>query len=560
MKFAKAVMSSALMLLIATSTLDFSGHSVVEAKKKKKDDPLGHTGIAMRVEQNSLNQFKSAMGRFLPDFIMFDLGLPESKQYNLWALFGLIDYTFTWTEITYENPSFDLVDTTINFHNTFGFEVLKMNFPTLKEWKIHANQHVNSFFAPKSSPVYFEFKDFDFMLNLNFDRKDNGYLHPNVMSTDIKFGESFFYHDDWVQAVIWHQTIKYALVIIQNSVYFAGQHIFNGMLEPVMTKYLNYYQLEVVLPSPFKGQWSEDVFTFDLRHTEQPFIGENYMDMFIYGAVSYNGFKCEPFKNDAPFLIDVHDHSQVVVTQEAASCMANQWANSQIGKVFLNTQTFNELFGTNIELTTTLLKEELQLGIFEDLLGKDKKLKMLVGFKDIEVEFGPDEDVNVILKYTATFSLALDLLGTKEVVYDEIRMYSAANVQAQNDDLHIQLLEHKLDVGSELAQKTRPHRTSMDITENDYIEFLQDFSFANDYVMKWLNDVIFRNNKVSFPYTMEEFETNLVFGDKQVHIMIAIMDGMDVLLEVLEQNFRDKKNNSKVERVQNLMDSKRELD
>lgn len=552
MRFAKTVMSSALMLLLATGTLD---HSLVQGKAKKKEDPLGNTGIVMRVEQNSLNQFKGAMTRFLPDFIMFDIGLPENYTFELNMLWGLIDYNFTYTDITYDRPIYDLDDTTINFHNVYGFEVLKMNFPTLKEWKLHADQHIDSWFAPQSSHMSLEFKDFDFMLNCNFELLESGYLKPNVMSTDLKIGESFLYHDDWFQAMLWHQSIKYFLVIVQNSMYFAGQHILNGMIEPVLTKFLNYYQLELTLPSPFKGQYSEDTFTFDLRHTQAPFIGPNYMDMFIYGAVTYKGWKCEPFKNDAPFLIDVHDHSQVVITQEAASCMANQFANSDIGKVFFNSNTFNELFETDIKLTTSLLKDELNIRIFEDVLGKDEPLKMVVGFKDIDVTFGPDEDVNVILEYTATFSVALDLLGTKELVYDEIRMISAANIQAENDNLHIQLVEHKLNTGNDYMQRQRPYRTSMDITENDYIEFLQDFSFANSYIKKWLNDVIFRKNKIQFPYTMDEFETNLVFGDKQVHIMIAFMDAMDVLLEALEKEFRDKKQNAKANRVQDLMNA-----
>jgi hypothetical protein len=43
--------------------------------------------------------------------------------------------------------------------------------------------------------------------------------------------------------------------MVQVAVYFVGEYIFSDMMEPLLTKFFNYYYLFIVLPTPFEGQW-----------------------------------------------------------------------------------------------------------------------------------------------------------------------------------------------------------------------------------------------------------------------------------------------------------------
>ena len=77
------------------------------------------------------------------------------------------------------------------------------------------------------------------------------------------------------------------MVIIQNSVYFLGDQIFDGMAEPVLTKALTNYQWKIDLEDSFAGQNAFESFYIDARNTHRPFIGEGYMDFWINGELKY---------------------------------------------------------------------------------------------------------------------------------------------------------------------------------------------------------------------------------------------------------------------------------
>jgi hypothetical protein len=77
--------------------------------------------------------------------------------------------------------------------------MVKIDFPALKEWKISAYETSNSWVLPDASYVELEFQDFDFDFNCDFSLTPEGYLSPNIYAVDIKFGNSYFYHDNvWV--------------------------------------------------------------------------------------------------------------------------------------------------------------------------------------------------------------------------------------------------------------------------------------------------------------------------------------------------------------------------
>jgi hypothetical protein len=102
---------------------------------------------------------------------------------------------------------------------------------------------------------------------------ENGYLDAVVRDVHVKFGDSKFYHSNWILRIVMHQIIYYSIIVLENSVYFVGKWLFSSMLGPTIDRYLNHYQLPLNLPSPFPGQTSVATFNLDLRNTADPFIG-----------------------------------------------------------------------------------------------------------------------------------------------------------------------------------------------------------------------------------------------------------------------------------------------
>ena len=122
------------------------------------------------------------------------------------------------------------------------------------------------------------------------------------------------------------------------------------------------------------------------------------------------------------------------------------------------------------------------------------------------------------------FRIKLDEAGSKELMYDCLHLTSAALVRTDDQIMHIELIEHKLNLDNAGANREAPKRNNMDMTSNDYREFLEDFSFTVSEFKKWLNMVIFRGNRVKFPYKMEEFKTSVRFEDQKMHVMIGVED------------------------------------
>jgi hypothetical protein len=170
--------------------------------------------------------------------------------------------------------------------------MLKVNFPTLEHWKISSFLHIDSFIFPDNSEVILEFKNLDIKFNCVFDVNDMGYLKPIVYATDLKLGETTFYHENWFIQIFTFHLVKFTLVMIQTATYFFGEYIFSGMMEPILSTFLDYYQLFIVLPSAFDGQTSWDYFTIDWRQVGIPQIGDGFMDMFVHGETLYRGEGC----------------------------------------------------------------------------------------------------------------------------------------------------------------------------------------------------------------------------------------------------------------------------
>lgn len=73
------------------------------------------TGLAVRIQQKTVDQLKHALQPFLPHFLTYDMKLAKTEEYDFKLLFGLLKYHFIWENITYEQPTMDLLDTNIIF-------------------------------------------------------------------------------------------------------------------------------------------------------------------------------------------------------------------------------------------------------------------------------------------------------------------------------------------------------------------------------------------------------------------------------------------------------------
>lgn len=243
-----------------------------------------------------------------------------------------------------------------------------------------------------------------------------------------------------------------------------------------------------------------------------PFLGQGWMDSYFLGELTYNGKGCA-LEADYFDFMDDQEFSQLVISESAASCALSNIALSNIGKLDFNEKRLNQFFSVdNLKFDTSAFAKHIP--IFEEKLGKNKPLRAQISFKNVNVIFG-QYDSDIIIDYTACLSFSTDSSkkdGSKsnELLYDEIKMVTSMNMKAENDVLFMELLSHKLNINNKFGQKTSPMRNSMKLTSNEYREFLSTFGFTNNYMKKWLNDVIFRTG-VKFPYNMNEFYTTLKF-------------------------------------------------
>jgi len=227
------------------------------------------------------------MEKFLPRYVNTDLKLPTEYSYEFGMFLDILSWKVDWTNITYSAVDLDVRDIKLNLTRGFDKGLLKFDFPAVKHWEIDANQEINSWILPSNSKVELIFKDFDVDFQTDFVLDENGYLDPVVYDVDVKFGKSYLYHDNKIMAFVMHQFIYFALVIIENSIYFVGDYIFSNMGGPILDEMLNHYQSHVMVPSPFAGQGTRSIFTFDFKNTRSPYIGDGYIDMYILGELLY---------------------------------------------------------------------------------------------------------------------------------------------------------------------------------------------------------------------------------------------------------------------------------
>jgi hypothetical protein len=122
------------------------------------------------------------------------------------------------------------------------------------------------------------------------------------------------------------------------------------------------------------------------------------MDVYIDGGLIYNETGCVLDPEWVDFHDGYEDYSQVLITEDAATCWANQIAVTPVGKVRLNKATVNAFFdnkpGQEIEFTTTSLKKAFP--ILEQRYGPNKDVDINFSYRNATVKFGQyDADMTV---------------------------------------------------------------------------------------------------------------------------------------------------------------------
>ena len=120
-----------------------------------------------------------------------------------------------------------------------------------------------------------------------------------------------------------------------------------------------------------------------------------------------------------------------------------------------------------------------------------------------------------------------------EIMYDEVQMITALDMDTENDIMYIDLLTHKLDLSSKYGQKSKPERNHMQLTENEYREFLSTLSLTLDWMKVWLNENYF-NQGVFFPWNISEFKTKIFYGEGTMHLMLEVEENAE---EYFEENY-----------------------
>ena len=135
-------------------------------------------------------------------------------------------------------------------------------------------------------------------------------------------------------------------------------------------------------------------------------------------------------------------------------------------------------------------------------------MKLTIHKKDINILFG-QYDTDIILEYTACMSWKTDLLGSKEFMYDELKMITSMDMRMEDDRMYFHVLNHKIDHETEgFGERTQPIRTTLDLTDEEYKEFIRDFGYMNNFIKKWMNEEYLPDG-IAAPYNVEEFKTTV---------------------------------------------------
>jgi hypothetical protein len=120
-----------LLSLIALNMV-ISDYKTVQAVFQTGMNP----GMAVRLEQDTVNAMKVAMQEFLPNFVEHDMKLPSEYHYAFGPKW--FEWVFDYSQIAYTDANFDIKDIVMVMIRQYDQPMLKVDFPSFKEWKITA--------------------------------------------------------------------------------------------------------------------------------------------------------------------------------------------------------------------------------------------------------------------------------------------------------------------------------------------------------------------------------------------------------------------------------------
>jgi hypothetical protein len=97
-----------------------------------------------------------------------------------------------------------------------------VNFPALKNWQVKAHQDITFLIFPDQSEVKLILENFKVNFDTGLVLDKNGYFDFELKSCIIDFGNSYFYHDNFIVEFLMHEIIYFGIVVIENSVFYLG--------------------------------------------------------------------------------------------------------------------------------------------------------------------------------------------------------------------------------------------------------------------------------------------------------------------------------------------------
>ena len=162
-------------------------------------------GMMLRVDEKSIMNFKDAMTLFFPHYFNADLRLPSEYGFDLETLFSFWKIRVQWSDIKYTQAQLDIQDVKFRIkRDASGYHWLYVDLPVMKHWELTAHQSVSTALIPASSQIKLVFNDFDFNFSTYLKRDSKGYLDFKVTAVQIKFGQSYLYHENWFIAFLMH--------------------------------------------------------------------------------------------------------------------------------------------------------------------------------------------------------------------------------------------------------------------------------------------------------------------------------------------------------------------
>lgn len=131
-----------------------------------------------------------------------------------------------------------------------------------------------------------------------------------------------------------------------------------------------------------------------------------------------------------------------------------------------------------------------------------------------------NNDTDISFAYLMSYRLYLEEDPKTLIFQDEIPMFTSFKVYMEDDVLYPKIIKHKMNFGH-IPMKSKPTKTTFDVTKNEYNKYLTDMRMTMDELKKMFNDIQFIDG-IKFPYGNNEFKTTFKFFKDSINIFIIV--------------------------------------